>query len=246
MAQSAWTLRTSSRPTAKGGMPAIDRKALASARRKRSIGTSPVVPCTRWSAISRVHSSRCASNADQLSNPRAIGITIVAHGTRGAAGNRVLLDVTDAALVLPLRARPIGCAGPRPKPPVPGEGMQSDIELDLAGLAVVPDHQPSIVVEQHLFGDAAEVAERTFQPGEPAFLALVAEGPDIQPTRIAERGDEQVHLDALVADRRPALAEVDLQLLARAASRSEPSPVLPPPARAAAVPLRARPCADSA
>ena len=60
--------------------------------------------------------------------------------------------------------------------------MQSDIELDLAGLAVVPDHQPSIVVEQHLFGDAAEVAERTFQPGEPAFLALVAEGPDIQPS----------------------------------------------------------------
>src|SRR5512132_3132571 len=120
MTQSAWTLRTSSRPTAKGGMPAIDRKALASARRKRSIGTSPVVPCTRWSAISRVHSSRCASNADQLET---------------AAGNRVLLDVTDAALVLPLRSRPIGCAGPRPKPPVPGEGMQSDIELDLAGLA---------------------------------------------------------------------------------------------------------------
>jgi hypothetical protein len=138
-----------------------------------------------------------------------------------AAGNRVLLDVTDAALVLPLRSRPIWCAGPRPKPPVPGEGMQSDIELDLAGLAVVPDHQPSIVVEQHLFGDAAEVAERTFQPGEPAFLALVAEGPDIQPTRIAERGDEQVHLDALAADQRPALAEVDLQLLAPGASRSE-------------------------
>src|SRR5512132_2241287 len=155
MAQSAWTLRTSSRLTAKGGMPAIDRKALASARRKRSIGTSPVVPCTRWSAISRVHSSRCASNADQLS--------------KTAAGNRVLLDVTDAALVLPLRSRPIWCAGPRPKPPVPGEGMQSDIELDLAGLAVVPDHQPSIVVEQHLFGDAAEVAERTFQPGRTSF-----------------------------------------------------------------------------
>src|SRR5512132_1316090 len=45
-----------------------------------------------------------------------------------------------------------------------------------------------------------------------AFLALVAEGPDIQPKRIAERGDEQVHLDALAADRRPPLAEIDLQL----------------------------------
>src|SRR5512132_1859882 len=196
MAQSAWTLRTSSRLTAKGGMPAIDRKALASARRKRSIGTR------RWCRAPAGRRSRASTRQGAPRTP-----TSSRNG-----GNRVLLDVTDAALVLPLRSRPIWCAGPRPKPPVPGEGMQSDIELDLAGLAVVPDHQPSIVVEQHLFGDAAEVAERTFQPGEPAFLALVAEGPDIQPTRIAERGDEQVHLDAL----------------------------------AAAVPLRARPCADSA
>ena len=38
----------------------------ASSSWKRSSGTSPVVPCTRRSAISRIHHSRCASNAAQL------------------------------------------------------------------------------------------------------------------------------------------------------------------------------------
>jgi len=35
------------------------------------------------------------------------------------------------------------------------------------------------------------------------------------PAGRAERGDEQLHLEALAADHRPALAEIDLQLLAR-------------------------------
>jgi hypothetical protein len=30
------------------------------------MGASPVVPCTRRSATSRVHRARCASNADQV------------------------------------------------------------------------------------------------------------------------------------------------------------------------------------
>jgi len=47
-------------------------------------------------------------------------------------GDRVLLDVADAALVLALGPRPVGCAGFRPEPPVPGEGMEARGELDLA------------------------------------------------------------------------------------------------------------------
>ena len=42
--------------------------AVASSRSKRTSGASPVVPCTRTSAIWRIHHSRCASNAAQLSN----------------------------------------------------------------------------------------------------------------------------------------------------------------------------------
>jgi hypothetical protein len=66
----ACTLRTSSRAIANGGTPVIERDAPASARRKRSIGASAVVPCTRWSAISRIQPPRRPSNAGQLSKRR--------------------------------------------------------------------------------------------------------------------------------------------------------------------------------
>jgi hypothetical protein len=56
-----------------------------------------------------------------------------------------------------------------------GESVQPGVELDLACHPVVPHHQAAVVVEQHLLGHPAEVAERAFQPGEPAFLPLVAE-----------------------------------------------------------------------
>lgn len=46
-------------------------------------------------------------------------------------------------------------------------------------------NQPMIVVEQHFFGDPAEVAESTLQSGKPAFLALIAKRPDIEATGTA-------------------------------------------------------------
>jgi hypothetical protein len=61
------------------------------------------------------------------------------------AGNGVLLDVAYATLVLVLGACPIRCTGSRPKLPMPGEGMQPGIELDLSCCAVVPDYQPAVV-----------------------------------------------------------------------------------------------------
>jgi hypothetical protein len=35
------------------------------------------------------------------------------------------------------------------------------------------------------------MAERTLQPAEPALLPLVAERPNIEPARVAERGNKQ-------------------------------------------------------
>jgi hypothetical protein len=82
--------------------------------------------------------------------------------------------------------------------------LQPGIELDLAGRAIVPDHQTAIIVEQHFLGDPAEMAECAFQPRKPALLPLVAERPDVLPARIAERCDEQIrpHLAAAISTRR--------------------------------------------
>jgi hypothetical protein len=68
------------------------------------------------------------------------------------------------------------------------------------------------IVEQHLLGQAAEMPERALQPLEPGRLPLVPEGAGIDPARVAEGRHEQVDPHLLVADRHPALAEVDLQL----------------------------------
>lgn len=90
--QSACTLRTSSRALANGGAPAIERKAPDSARRKRSIGASPVaspvVPCMGGSVTSRMQPWRWAPQ------PRPTLDT--------QAGDGVLLHIADSALSLPL------------------------------------------------------------------------------------------------------------------------------------------------
>jgi hypothetical protein len=93
-----------------------------------------------------------------------------------------------------------------------GKSVQPRIELDLAGRPIMTRHQPAVIVEQHLFGDPAEVAERALDTGKPALLALIAKRPNIEPPRVAERRHKQVHPHILVADRHPALAKVDLQL----------------------------------
>ena len=74
------------------------------------------------------------------------------------------------------------------------------IEFDLAGRPVVTRRQPAIIVEQHLVGDPAKMAERALDTGKPALLALVAERPDIEPPRVTQRGHNQAHLDVLVVD----------------------------------------------
>jgi hypothetical protein len=56
--------------------------------------------------------------------------------------------------------------------------------------------------------------------GKPVLLPLDPEGTNMQPARMAEGRDEEEHLLLLVPDPDPALAEIDLQLLAR--SRLKP------------------------
>jgi hypothetical protein len=124
-----------------------------------------------------------------------------------------------------------------------GESVQPGIELDLAGGAVVPHDQAAVVVEQHLLGDPAEVAEGPFQPGKPALLPLVADGANVQPARVAECGDEQYTLTLsppISARRSPKSICICLPggLSKRSVARARHS-------RAAAAPLRARPCAGS-
>ena len=77
------------------------------------------------------------------------------------------------------------------------------------------DHERTRVVEQDFFSHSAKRSERAFQSIEPALLPLVAERLHMQPTRVAERGDKQIHTHTLAADQRTPLAKIDLQLLAR-------------------------------
>ncbi len=128
-------------------------------------------------------------------------------------GDRIALDVADAALVLALRARPVRGAGPRPEAPVIGEGREPLVEADLARRCVVMIDQRPGVVEQHLARHPAEVPERRLDAVEPGRLPVVAEGLDEYPARIAQRRHEQVDPHALAGDRHPRLAEVDLQLM---------------------------------
>ena len=71
------------------------------------------------------------------------------------------------------------------------------------------------IVHQHLLRHAAEGRERALEPGEPALLLLVPEGPHMAPPRVAERRHEHERLDLGAADLDQPLAEVDLQLPAR-------------------------------
>src|SRR5439155_21858485 len=96
------------------------------------------------------------------------------------SGDGILLHITDATLVLALGARPVGGTGVRAKTPMLGKGLQPRIELDLAGRPVMTHHQPAVIVEQHLFGDPAKVAERALDTAKPALLAFIAQRPNLE------------------------------------------------------------------
>lgn len=93
--------------------------------------------------------------------------------------------------------------------------METLVERHLPRARVVVLDQSLSIIEQHLPGQPAEMAERTLDAVEPSQLPLVPERADIDPARVAQRGDEQVDPHRLLADPHSSLAEIDLQLPAR-------------------------------
>jgi len=136
--------------------------------------------------------------------------------------------VADAALVLALGPGPVRRARPHPKAPVPRESVQPRVHDHLPARRIVVQDQRPRVVEQHLLGHPAETPERLLHAGEPVLLALTLEGPHAQPPRVAQRRHEQRDPAELAADLHPPLAEVDLQLLARARLEAHRRPRLRP------------------
>ena len=93
-------------------------------RRRRG---SPVVPWTRAHRQRRVSMLQ-----DALQRPASSG---------RCARRPHCAHVTDAALILTFGARAIRRAGPRPKTPVSGEGVQSGIEHHFARCRIMPLRQ---------------------------------------------------------------------------------------------------------
>src|SRR5271166_6012080 len=159
----------------------------------------------RSSGLTKV-TSRCSSRpcAWPLASPATSAVAVTGLRSGG-----------DAVLGLALGAGPIGRTGPRPEPPVLGEGRQLVVEDDAARHRIMLNHQGPRIVEQHLLGHPAKLGEVALQADKPALLALIAERSHMQPPRIAERRDKQERLDLAAGDLDQALAKVDLELLAR-------------------------------
>jgi hypothetical protein len=60
------------------------------------------------------------------------------------------------------------------------------IEQHRARCSIVVDHKGPGVVEQNFLGYPAKLVECTFEPLEPALLALVAECSDVTTARVAK------------------------------------------------------------
>src|SRR6476620_5760859 len=127
------------------------------------------------------------------------------------AGDRVVLSVTYAALVLALRTCPVRCARLRRHVPVAAEGMEALVEAHFPRLRVMETDQSSRVIEQHFAWASAEVVKGPFDPVPPRRLPLVRKHRHIRAPRIAERGHKKVHLHPPAADWHRCFAEIDLQ-----------------------------------
>src|SRR4029079_18561563 len=116
------------------------------------------------------------------------------------AGDRVVLSVTYAALVLALRTCPVRCARLRRHVPVAAEGTEALVEAHFPRLRVMETDQSSRVIEQHFAWATAEVMKSPVDRLPPSRLPLVRRRHRVRASRITERGHKQVHLDPLTAD----------------------------------------------
>lgn len=126
-----------------------------------------------------------------------------------------LLHIPHPRFILPLRPRPIRSAGLRPEPPVLREGQKTMMEHHFPRRCVVVLHQRLGVVRQHRLRDTPDLHESALQSLEPVALPFPGEHPHVHPTRTTERRHEQPYLRLLPTDPDLALAEINLQLIAR-------------------------------
>lgn len=89
------------------------------------------------------------------------------HAGKAVPGQCIVLHVTNAALILARRPRPIRGTGTRPETPVAGEGVQPIVKNDLTRCSVMVLDQRPCVVDQHLRRRPAEVSERSLDAVEP-------------------------------------------------------------------------------
>ena len=131
------------------------------------------------------------------------------------AGQRVLLHIAHAVLVLALGLGPEGRAGLGRETPMPGKGQQAFVERHFTRLHVMRENQRPGVIQQHLARDAAEVGKGAFQARQPGRLSLVAKGRHISEPRIAQCRHEHMHLLPGPIDLYRGRAKINLQLLPR-------------------------------
>jgi hypothetical protein len=131
----------------------------------------------------------------------------------GAASDGISLHVADPRLGLALCACPVRTASARRHAPVGAKGAERRVHMHDACLGVAPEDQRARIVDQHRLRDAAEVQEGTGQSLAPVVVSLAQESPDVDPSRIAQYGDEEVDPHLSPADDHAPLTKVDLELM---------------------------------
>ena len=129
-----------------------------------------------------------------------------------AAVEEVPADVADLPLHLALRLSPAGAARPDAEAPVAGEAQELPVRDQPTPVrSLVIDDDRLHLVEEHLGGDAPEVAERGLQPPHHDFhgLTLVV----LQP--LIPRAAQHHHQRVPLPPRQPELRKVHLGLTAR-------------------------------
>jgi hypothetical protein len=124
--------------------------------------------------------------------------------------DRISLHVADARLGLTFGARAIWATRGDVDAPVFAERGERRMHARRAGLTVFTDDERAGAIDQDLARDPAEAAKRASESLAPIVLALTQRRAHVDPTRVTEHRDEQVHFRACAGDLDPLLAEVDL------------------------------------
>jgi hypothetical protein len=125
----------------------------------------------------------------------------------------MVLDVADHALVFAFGASTIGPAGTRGEAVVRSEVEKALVELK--AVMMMEQHGGFLVVNEHLFGEAAEVLEAADETLV-GMLGIQRGGtPEVEATRVAEQVDDEVNLGGHTSKLSDELTPVRLKLAPR-------------------------------